>query len=390
MHSVDILSIPQPTHSKHKEQRRNWVEALRTREFLKRFRAYEWETPTHEIATSVGLPEDRVFRLDTNTSPFLPLLPLRELRKNLFRAGVNQYPDTTYRSLRELLSAYCQKGVDRFVVTNGADEGLDIITKTFLDPSTGTITATPTYSMFRIVTELMGARMTSVKRSPDFSVNVDRMLQRVSRKTRLIFLCNPNNPTGNSTPLRDVERLVRESDALVAVDEAYQEFAGKSIADLTDGYDNLVVIRTFSKAFSMAGVRVGYLVASESTVKELNKVRPPNSLTVISLALAESALKDTTEMRENVRRIVKERERCFKELSKIKSIVPYPSEANFILFRIVGIDANTVHVRLMKMGFVLRNLAEVPGIENTLRVTISTPQVNNAFIEALGSSLENQ
>jgi len=361
---------------------------LQTREFLKRFKAYEWETPTHQIAASMGLPEERVFRLDTNTSPFLPLVPLRELRKNVFSTGVNQYPDTTYRSLRELLSGYCQRGLDRFVITNGADEGLDIVTKTFLDPGEGTVTATPTYSMFRIVTELMGAKMTGVQRARDFSVNVDRVLHGVRKNTRIIFLCNPNNPTGNFTPQRDVEHLVKESGCLVAVDEAYQEYAGKSAIDLTDRYDNLVVIRTFSKAFSMAGVRVGYLVASETTVKELNKVRPPNSLTVISLALAESALKHIGEMRSNVTRIVKERERCFKELSEIKNIEPYPSEANFILFRVVGMDANVIHARLMKKGFVLRNLAEVPGIRNTLRVTTSTREINDGFIDALRFSLE--
>jgi histidinol-phosphate aminotransferase len=183
--------------------------------------------------------------------------------------------------------------------------------------------------------------------------------------------------------------LVKESDSLVAVDEAYQEFAGRSVIDLTDKYDNLVVVRTFSKAFSMAGVRVGYLVASEATVRELNKVRPPNSLSVISLALAESALKDTAEMRKNVSRIVEERERCFKKLSKIRGIVPYPSEANFILFRVLGVDANLIHARLMEKGFVLRNLAEVPGIRNTLRVTTSTPRVNDEFIEALRSSVES-
>jgi len=361
---------------------------LHTREFLNRFKAYEWETPTHEIAASVGLPEDRVFRLDTNTSPFLPIHPLRELRRSLLRAGVNQYPDTTYRSLRELLSEYCKKGIDRFVVTNGADEGLDIVTKTFLDSGTRTITATPTYSMFRIVTEIMGAEMTGVRRSPDFSVDVDGMLESLTKRTRVIFLCNPNNPTGNFTPAKDVERLVRECDALVAVDEAYAEFAGSSVIDLTDRYDNLVIIRTFSKAFSMAGVRVGYLVASEETVKQLNKVRPPNSLTVMSLALAEAGLKDTAEMKKNVRRIVKEKERCFKELQRVEGIVPYRSEANFTLFRVVGTDANTVHSRLMKKGFVTRNLAGVPGIENTLRATISTPRINDAFIEALASSLQ--
>ena len=360
---------------------------MKTRRFLRRFKAYEWETSTHDIAASVGLPESNITRLDTNTSPFVPIGPLESLRKNLSMASVNQYPDTSYLNLRLLLSSYCRREQDRFVVTNGADEGLDIIVKTFLDPREEVITLTPTYSMFRVVTEIMDGKIIGVKRSKNFSVDVEAVLARTNGKTKLIFLCSPNNPTGNLTPVGDIERLVSETGAVVAVDEAYFEFAGKSAVELIDRYDNLVLVRTFSKAFSMAGVRVGYLMASKTTVEELNKVRPPNSLTVISLALAESALTDLTSMKRNVATIVKERERCFLELSKIDRVEPFPSQANFILFRLKGVDGNDIHSRLMKKGFVLRNFVGAPGTENCLRVTMSTPEVNEAFIEALRVSV---
>ncbi len=360
---------------------------MKTRRFLRRFKAYEWETSSHDIAASVGLPESKIARLDTNTSPFTPVGPIEALRKNLSAERVNQYPDTSYLNLRVLLSSYCGKDTERFVVTNGADEGLDIIVKTFLDSGEEAITLTPTYSMFRVVTEIMDGKITGVKRSKNFSVDVDGVLERIGRKTRLVFLCSPNNPTGNLTPARDIERLVKETDAVVAVDEAYFEFAGKSAIDLTDKYENLVLIRTFSKAFSMAGVRVGYLVASKTTVGELNKVRPPNSLTVISLALAESALRDIQSMKRNVATIVRERERCFSELSKIDKVEPYPSQANFILFRLKGVDGNMIHSSLMKKGFVLRNFADSPAIENCLRVSASTPQVNEEFLAALRTSV---
>jgi histidinol-phosphate aminotransferase len=362
---------------------------VKTRRFLRRFKAYAWETPTREIASAVGLPESKVHRLDTNTSPFLPVAPLRELKRNLTGKSVNQYPDTSYLNLRRLLSSYSGREADRFVVTNGADEGLDIIVKTFLDPGDQVVTAIPTYSMFRVVTEIMDGRVLGVKRrKEDFGLDLEGMLEKaVDKKTKLIFLCSPNNPTGNLTPIREIERIVGETETFVAVDEAYFEFAGKSAIELTDKYDNIVLIRTFSKAFSMAGVRVGYLVASKDTVIELNKVRPPNSLSVISLQLAESALRDLESMRRNVGEVVAERERMFAALGGISQIEPYPSQANFILFRVKVGDGNVIHSGLMKKGFVLRNLTDVPGIENSLRLTISRPEVNDAFLAALESTI---
>jgi histidinol-phosphate aminotransferase len=233
----------------------------------------------------------------------------------------------------------------------------------------------------------MNGKIIGLKRSKEFSVDVDAVLERAGHKTKLIFLCSPNNPTGNITPVGDIDRLVKETNAVVGVDEAYFEFAGKSAAELIEKYDNLVVIRTFSKAFSMAGVRVGYLMASKTAVGELNKVRPPNSLTVISLALAESALGDLPSMKKNVAMIVRERERCFFELSKMDRVEPYPSQANFILFRLNGVDGDMVHLRLMEKGFVLRNFADAPATKNCLRVTMSTPDVNGAFLEALRASI---
>src|SRR5438309_4817031 len=256
----------------------------KVRKIFDGFEAYGWETPSHEIAKKVGLKNEQIVRLDTNTSPYAPLDELKLLSKAAPKLQVNQYPDTTYLGIRKGLAAYCGIGVDRFVVTNGADEGLDIIGKTLLDNGDEAVVPIPTYAMFRIVSEVMGARVRYVRRSPvDFSVGADEVLGSVGPRTKLIFLCNPNSPTGNPMPLSEVERIAKEANVCVAVDEAYYEFWGKTAAGLTEKYDNLIVCRTFSKAFSMAGVRVGYLVAQGKTVDQLNVVRPPNSLSVISI-----------------------------------------------------------------------------------------------------------
>jgi len=356
---------------------------MRIRAFLRDFEAYAWEESSFSIAERFGLRVGDVIRFDLNTSPYRPVKWLNSLSKILPNLDVNEYPDTSYSSLRDALSDYTGFGADRFVITNGADEALDIIAKAFLDNGDEAVISIPTYSYFRIVSEIMGARVVNVPRRGDFSDNVEEILNRVSGRTKLIFLCSPNNPTGNLSKRGDVVRLLEESNAVVVVDEAYYEFSGETLAPLTDNYDNLIIVRTLSKAFSLAGARVGYIIASEESVKWLNKVRPPNSLSVISLALAEIALRDTDTLRKIVDKILRERDECYERLKKVEGIHVYPSNANFLLMRIEKLDANILHEKLMSMGFVLRNLTGVKGLENCLRMTIHSPENNEKLINAL-------
>ena len=357
---------------------------MKTREVLKDFEAYGWETPTREIAEKVGLKPDRIVRLDTNTSPYRPAAAMRQLERVLPQTRVNDYPDTSYHGLAEGLSRYIGKGMERIVVTNGADEGLDIVTKVFLDRDDEVIIPTPTYSMYRIGAQLMGAKVRAVPRRENFQLDVEKVLEAVGPRTRLVFLCNPNNPTGNFSPLDDLERIARESGVAVLVDEAYFEMCGKTAIDLTDRYENVIICRTMSKAFSMAGVRVGYLVAKRETVETMNKVRPPNSLSVISVILGEAGLAHLGEMRKNVRATVRDRQSLFEGLNAVKGrVTAFPSETNFILFRVEGTDADGVHQKLMERGLVLRNLSHVRGAENCLRTTVGTAQTNRRLLAEL-------
>jgi histidinol-phosphate aminotransferase len=361
--------------------------ALRIRKMFGSFEEYGWETPSHEIAKKVGLRTSQIVRLDTNTSPFVPKAELKMLSKEAQGLEVNQYPDTTYLELRKGLSRYCGLDVDRFVVTNGADEGLDIISKTLLDNGDEVVIPAPTYSMFRIVSEVMGAKVRYIRRrSADYAITPEEVLSAVTRSTKVIFLCNPNSPTGNPMAVGDVERIVSGTRATVAVDEAYYEFWGESSIPLTEKYDNLVVCRTFSKAFSMAGVRVGYLVADRGAVDKLNLVRPPNSLSVISLRLAEAAIANLAEMRRNVVAIKGERERVLAEIGRL-GLWPYPSVTNFILFRVPGgiPGAKRLHSSLMKRGLVIRSYSDASGIGDCLRLTIGTRDSNDRFLTALES-----
>lgn len=361
---------------------------MRIRDLISRFTPYSWELSTSEIANMTGLPPSRIHRMDTNTSPFMPKTALTALSKNARNLRVNDYPDTSYIELRKQLSNYCKTRADQVIITNGADEALDIIAKTLLDPGDEAVIPSPSYSMYRVSSEIMGARAVSVPRSRNFGLDLNAIKQALTSRTRIIFVCNPNSPTGNLASSEEILSLIELArDATVVVDEAYFEFSGKTSSDLTMKYDNLLVVRTFSKAFSMAGVRVGYILASPDAVEKLNLVRPPNSVGTASIFMAEQALRDIGSMRRSVRTIVKERERMSEIMKATTHCRVYPGEANFILFNPRNVSSKKLHRKMMKKGYVLRDLSGVTDVENCLRVSVSSDKVNDGFLRALSQTL---
>jgi histidinol-phosphate aminotransferase len=355
---------------------------MRFRALLGSFREYAWEPSDAEIAASVGLGVCNIRRFDLNTSPYRPIHWLRRLSSELDGVAVNRYPDTSYLSLRRGLSEYLGVGEECFVISNGGDEAFDIISKVFLEAGSEVVVSSPSYSMFRIVSELMGAKVVFVQRKEDFADDVDGLIEAVNDRTRLIFLCNPNNPTGNAVEKSDLLRILNECDVGVVVDEAYQEYGSESFVELTERYSNLMVVRTFSKAFGLAGARLGYIVACEETVQMLNKVRPPNSVDVITLKLAELALADVEWVRLKVRDTLAERDRLISEISKLGGVKVYPTLANFFLVEFLKREREKVYQELLKRGFVLRRLDD-PILRRCLRISVGLPEDNDALLDAL-------
>jgi len=355
---------------------------LKPRETVKRLEPYEWEPTNEAISAKVGVSPEKILRFDTNTSPFNPSGLLSELSEVLPSLAVNEYPDTSYLTLREALSKYTGVSTDQILVTNGADEALDIIVKTFLDPGDTALVSAPTYAMYRVVVEIMGGSVTSILRRKDFSDDVDALIKAAGERS-IVFLCSPNNPTGNSIERTELLRILRETSSLVVVDEAYSEFSGKTLVDLVDKYKNLIVVRTFSKAFSLAGIRVGYIIAASETIGLLNRVRPPNSLGIISTTLAQIALRSLEYMDRNRRIIVEERERLRRALKEYSNIEVYPSEANFLLIRFKDLPSSEVYQKLLRSGIVTRDVSALPLLENCLRVTLRIPEDNNKLLAVL-------
>ncbi|MEM3398833.1 MAG: histidinol-phosphate transaminase [Nitrososphaerota archaeon] len=363
---------------------------MRVRELLNYFKPYGFETPDWMIVEEYGLRPDQIIRMDLNTSPYLPQKWLNSLGSRISKLKFNRYPDTTYRELVGEISRYTNVKPEKIIPTNGADEAIDVIVKALIDCGNEAIISSPTYDYFRVSVELQGGRVVSIPRKKNFADNVEGILSSINDKTRLIFLCSPNNPTGNTTSYDDVLNILdKASDVAVVVDEAYYEYCGETFIELTETYDNLIIVRTLSKAFGLAGARVGYIVASKGTIKMLNKARPPNSLSLASIELAKIALRDYETVSRNVRKIVKERERVRELLSTLPRIYAYPSKANFILFELLEGDAKTLHRKLMEKGIVIRHI-ELNEVQRYLRVTISLPEHNDRFLKILEKILKEK
>ncbi len=353
-----------------------------TRPEIAQLEAYEWEMSNKQIADAMGLQESQIIRFDVNTTPYTLRTILTDLATNLPNFPVNAYPDTFYADLAKLVADYTQTTKDMIVIGSGADECLDIVAKVFLERGTNAILPSPTYAMFQVVTELMAAQPMKIPRQADFSVDMNAVLETINSKTRLIFLCSPNNPTATTTPRKDIEYLLEQTNCPILVDEAYYEFCGKTVVDMTYDHENLIVLRTFSKAFGMAGMRVAYLVAHPKTVQLLNKVRPTNSLCVLSVKMAQDAFSHLTTINQFVSSIVQERKRLHSELERLE-LSPFPSETNFLLVRFNEYSAKSAYQGLLQRGLVTRDLNDVPLIENCLRITVQAKEANNLLLNSL-------
>lgn len=343
---------------------------------------YAWELSSEAVAARHGMRVRDVIRFDLNTSPFPPASWDAAMEAARTERQPNEYFDTSYAELADLFSAYYGVGTDHLIVGAGADEILDITTKTFLDNGDRVVVSVPTYSMYPIVSEQMGATVRRVPLKADFAPDVDAILA-AARGAKIIWHCNPNSPTGNATDPADIERLIADAPCMVVVDEAYAEYSGWSAVPLIAQYPNLVVVRTMSKAFGMAGMRLACGIAAPDVIGMMNRVRPPNSVSRVTARVGASALRDPKSMRANVRAVVTQREPFADALWELGAHV-YPSVTNFLLTRWQSpAEAQAVYDWLEARGMVVRNFSEHPLLPGHLRITVRTPEENARLLAAL-------
>lgn len=338
---------------------------------------YEWEPPSAGIARQAGVPEDQVVRFDTNTFPWpgaaLARLPAEPL---------NEYPDTSYRALTEAIAQYADVPTEQVTVGAGADEVLDMIAKAYVEVAAPVVLSRPTYPMFRILTQMAGGSIDEVA-ARDLHLDRHTFLEH-ARRARLSWLCNPNNPTGELLSLDFIEELANATAGVLAVDEAYFEMSGVTAVPLIDRMPNVVVVRTLSKAFGLAGVRVGYALAGTAINDVLRRVRPPGSISVVSAALGVQALCDLDGMRQRVRQIADERGRLQHELRSM-GLEVRESSANFLLVR----TGRAVAPALLKHGLVVRTFPAASAAADYIRVTIRRPKENARLLASLEAALKS-
>jgi histidinol-phosphate aminotransferase len=315
--------------------------------------------------------------LDANENPF----PRWDQNVQL-----NRYPDPYQRGLRKALADRLGVTPDMVLAGNGSDEVLDWLFKVF-ELSRGVAIAEPTYGMYRVLAGIYGVPVIESRLDAHFAFSAQGFMATVPDDVRMLILCSPNNPTGNLLDAEEILKVVAEWDGMVVVDEAYIEFSGAdSLAPQTSRYENLAVLRTFSKAFGRAGVRLGYIVAAPWLVSCLVKVKAPYNLNAWVLTEGVNAVKSEPETSREVRLIVCERERMRSRLSNLPGISEvFPSDANFILFRCD--DAAGICAELLRRQIVVRDRSSVPGLEGCIRLTVGTPEENAVVLRELANIL---
>lgn len=317
-------------------------------------------------------------RMDTNTNPLGENPVCQQALRDCASMELGQYPSTYGGDLREALSQLYSLDKENFVVGNGSDEVLDIICKTYMQPSGRLVIAYPAYSLHGWFATVNGGTSVEVDLDGDFQLRVDAM---VEAPGDLVVICTPNNPTSNLFRADDVKALLERSKRIVVIDEAYGEFAGESCIPLVRKYDNLIVTRTFSKAYALAGLRIGYSVADPDLTLEMQKIRVPYSLDKVSEHAAVLALQQQDFVHQAVEIVRRERGYLHQGLAAL-GLRPYPSDANFILFRCPCDSAEFVR-KLAKKNVMVRDFGRKRLLKDCARTTIGTREQNDITLKAM-------
>lgn len=322
-------------------------------------------------------------RMDTNTN-VLGSNPAAERYLKEHTWDLNGYPDTYSRSLREALGELYGLDPDCIIAGNGSDEMLDVVFKTFTNWGDDSVVPVPSYSLYDYFVKSNGGRAIPVDLTEDYQLDVDSMVRHP--KAKVTIVPSPNNPTGNSFRHGDLEDLISRFPGIVVVDEAYAEYSGEGMISKVGEYDNLVVTRTFSKAYAMAALRVGYMASNRKLTDMMMCVKIPYSLNAISEGAAVAAVKDQDFVRRSVEMVREQRPKLAEGLRRL-GFEPFPSDSNFILAR-SPIDHARLVEGLKKKGVLIRDFGAKRRTENCVRPTVGTAELNSLLLERTAEVIE--
>jgi histidinol-phosphate aminotransferase len=343
------------------------------------FGGYSARTSPEALEGKVEVPVENIIKLDANEN--LYGCSPRVNQALAAYPDLNIYPDDGQTKLRKLLEGYSGIDASHIVAGSGSNQLIDLLLRLFLNQGDEVINCVPTFGIYKFSTELCGGTLVEVPRDEDFNVNVDAVKRAISNKTKMIFLVNPNSPTGTIIPQQDILEIL-DTGVPVVVDEAYYEFSRQTVALLVGKYENLMVLRTFSKWAGLAGLRVGYGLFPPRIADYLLRIKIPYNVNVAALVAVEESLKDIDYLMSTVETIIAERERLFEELKKIEWLKPFPSQANFILCLVQKGEAKELRQKLQAKGILVRYFEE-PRLRNFIRISVGKPEHTDALIKAL-------
>ncbi len=306
-----------------------------------------------------------------------------DANENPFSSGFNRYPGQEIKVLQQTLTDLKGLNQNQLLLGNGSDESIDLLLRAFCEPYLNSVLCfAPTYSMYKIWAQINAVAVKEVPLLPDFDFTADLALENLEPTTKLIFVCSPNNPTGNAVKIIEIEKLCQEFNGLVIIDEAYVDFTNTSAVSLINCYPNLVVIQTLSKAWGLAGIRIGLTIASDAIIAVLYKIKPPYNISTANAQLALNKLKDTQTFKSEVSIILQQKSKLIVALKQFDFVEHiFKSDANFLLVRFK--NSALVFNFLKSKSIVVRDRSKELGCDNCLRITIGTALENNALIEAL-------
>lgn len=321
--------------------------------------------------------------LSANENPSDVAAEIRqEVKRELNKVQFNRYPDPLANELRDMIAEANGLDRDQVLMGNGGDELLFNIALCWGGPGRKFLNMPPTFSVYENNAQLTNTEVVNIPRRDDYSIDEEAVLARVAEgDIDYVIVTSPNNPTGDLASDAFVLKLLEATDALVLVDEAYFEFSRGTMRPYLAQHKNLLILRTFSKAFSLAGVRMGYLLGNAEVIREFLKVRQPYSVDSVSQAIARVVYRNRAKFEHGIMQIIDERTRVYQALCEIDGVTAYPSHANYILFHVEGADV--VWQKLYDQGILVRDFSHAPLMEMCLRVSIGSPEENDRFLNAL-------
>lgn len=305
-----------------------------------------------------------------------------DANENPYDNNYNRYPDPHQKNLKRRLAEIKGVPVEKIFIGNGSDEPIDLVFRLFCEPRRhNAVSIAPTYGMYKVAAAINDVQMSEVQLEPGFTLDAEKLLAATDENTRLLFLCSPNNPSGNCFPKKEIEKVIRRFNGIVILDEAYIDFAGQPgfLSEL-DEYPNLVILQTLSKAWGMAGLRLGLAFAQPLIVDTLSRVKYPYNINVVTQKIVLEQLRKSPDAQ--IAEIVSERGRVLEGLAKnpvIRKI--HPTDANFVLVEVD--EPRTIYDRLIGAGIIVRDRSRIKGCEGCLRITIGTPEENDRLLETL-------